>query len=332
MAHGIEDIDSGFVSGVKSTWHKMKQYVCIPDRPITIMEALEVASYPLEKRESLRVLADGSTEPINGSFHIVRADHDKVLVPMVGSRFVVADNSRLVNMINENLMAVYPDLTIESVGTLFGGATFFLNLKVKEFAVKGDKSPTSTNLMYANPLGKGSYIACAHNTRIVCNNTEKVSEAQGTANKSLAKFRHTASANQKINDHLIDMAELHLGLERHEFALEFLSGIDMTRTRLEQTLDAIFPVALDDKGIVRSQRAETIAENNKVSLLNIFDGAEHKETLDNPHTLYGFYQSYTDWADHEKSSRGSDMAATTMDGIIGARSASKQKVLDMLLA
>ena len=330
MSAGIEKYDAGFVSGVNSTWHGLPQYVCIPDRPITIAEAIEVANYPLEKVQTDRITADGHLDPIEGAFHIVRTDHDEVLVPMVGSRFAVADNSHMVNTLNENLLCEFPDLCIESVGTLFNGATFFLNLKIKEFAVRGDKSATITNLMYANPLGKGSYVACAHNTRIVCNNTERVAEAQGTANQSLGKFRHTAGAELKINDHLVDIAELCLGLEKHEQLLSFMADEQLGRTEVESLLDRIFPVALDELGKVKSQRAETISGNNKLALLNIFDGTEHRETMENPHTAYGFYQSYTDWVDHQKSGRG-DRASITMDGIIGSRATSKQKVLDMLV-
>jgi hypothetical protein len=187
MSAGIMEFDVGKVSGVQSTWHKLPQYTCFPDRPITVAESVEVATYPIEKQQLYR----GNGIPVD-AWSLVRTDKDVTLVPAVGERFTIVQNHHMVNFISEHLLAVYPDLAIQSVGTLWNGATFFLNLSINEFQVKGDKSPTVTNLMYCNPLGKGSYVACAHSTRVVCANTARIAEAQGLANQSLKKFRHTA--------------------------------------------------------------------------------------------------------------------------------------------
>jgi phage/plasmid-like protein (TIGR03299 family) len=316
------EIDKGYVNA-DSTWHKLPQYVCIPDRAITIMEAMEVASYPLEKFQLHYVNGDQYI-PVDG-YAIIRTDTMTPVVDHVGARFSVQDNSYMVGYINENLLAAYPDLKIESVGTLWGGATFFLNLRVYERQVKGDSSGTITNLMYANPLGRGSYVACAHNTRIVCNNTSQVAQAQGLANESLKKFRHTSSAAQRINDHLIDMAKLKLELEQHYDRLDFMATQTVNGDDIRAFLDEVMPLPTE-KG-----RAQSMAQNNRDEFLRVLYGAQ-SETLDNPRSKYALFQAYTDWLDHESTSRNADEAAIMWDGIIGNRNEKKQKALLSLVA
>jgi len=316
--------DLGYAQG-QSTWHGLPQYRVIPDRPITFDEAMEIARYPLVKSPLFREVEPQKFEVIPDQFCIIRYDKNVVLVPAVGDKFVVTDNSFMLNRINEGLLYQYPDLKIESVGTLFNGATFFLNLRVGEFRVEGDKSPTITNLMYANPLGKGSYVCCAHNTRIVCNNTERVAEAQGVANSSLKRFRHTRAAVGKISEHLLELAELKLCLERRKEALDWMAGQTITDSDIDAFLDEIMPLPEEDG------RAKTIAENNRVQFLQIMHGREHRETMINPMTKYGLYTSFTDWVDHVKTSRNSDYAAIVYDGLMGDRAASKERVFQSLI-
>lgn len=324
MAHGIMEHDKGYVGSdkvgvVASTWHGLPQYICL-DTFVPLDKALIVADYEIRKEQLFRA----GNIPVD-AFALVRGDTNATLVPSVGNRFTVVDNKFMVNFISEHLLGVYPDLKIESVGTLWNGATFFLNLKVQEFTVKGDKSPTITNLMYANPLGKGAYVSCAHNTRIVCQNTERIAEAQGIANQSLKKFRHTRTAADRINGHMLDLAELKLHLKKHEAILDHLASQEMDTTEVDAFLDKLFPEG-DKDG-----KAKTIAENSRAAFMEIFDGAQ-KATFDNPFTKYAFYNAYTDMIDHASRSRNADVASIAYDGIMGIRADKKQRVLQLLTA
>lgn len=322
MGAGIGELDKGFVSGA-GTWHGLPQYVAIPDRPITMEEAMTVADYPIKKRPLYRKNMMGEFDPTE-AWEVLRTDHDAVLVPHVGSKFEAIDNTFMLKYIENHLLAQYPDLKIESVGTLFDGATFFLNLKVWEFQVKGDKSPTITNLMYANPLGRGACIACAHNTRIVCNNTERIAESQGLVNESLKRFRHTVSAQKAINDHLVDMAALKLELKKHEDTLNFLAGVKIAKEYLEKFLDAVLPFP-DIKG-----RARTIASAAREQFMNILEGSQ-ASTMKNGFTKYGLYCAYTDFTDHYNKGASMDDGAIRFDSLIGQRSGKKQSALEWLV-
>lgn len=320
--HGIMENDIGKVNA-ESTWHGLPQYECVPDRPITMAEAREVANFGIEKRPLFRKTAEGGYAEAE-AWEVVRTDHDSVLVPHVGARFSATSNLHMLSHIDEHLLAQFPELKIESVGTLFNGATFFLNLKVYEFQVKGDKSPTVTNLMYANPLGRGCYVACAHNTRIVCNNTERVAEAQGLTNESLKKFRHTASANQQINDHLVDMAQLKLELKKHEQVLGFLADTNISGADVTKFVD--FAIPLPEK----EGRAKTIASSAREQFMHTLEGHQ-VTTLQDKFTRYGLYCAFTDHTDHYAPGAKSDEGAILYDSILGQRSTRKQSALDWLV-
>ena len=333
MSHGIMELDKGLVQRDKKTgkgtWHGIPSYV-VQDGPVTIEQARDVMCYPLKKQQLFRAknLAAGNiVEEKVEAWCITREDHNVVLVPHVGGRFEVLDNSFLLDFVNENLLCKFGDLNIESVGTLFNGATAFVNLKIAEFQIKGDRSPTLSRLMYYNPLGMGAYKACAHDIRIVCNNTLRMAEGQGAANKSLAKFRHTANAGSKINDHLEHLAEVKLGLEAHIEVLEQLVQKRLTQNQTIAYLDKMFPYPVDDNGKTKEGRAFTMAYNKRRDVMEIFD---IDQEIDPPDSAYAMLQATTNYLDHGNIKGGDDLACR-WDGIVGQRAAAKDTALKFLM-
>lgn len=320
MSHGITEIDLGYVFA-KSTWHRLKQYVCL-DRPITLEEAYKVVSFEIEKRQLQRL--NNSGKPVNvDAWAIVRPDYDQTLVDSVGERFQVLNNKQMLKVIDEFILAAYPELEIESVGTLWGGATVFINLKLGEYGIPGDSSSNVTNLMYANPLGKGSYIACAHSTRIVCNNTLRMATAQGAANKTLAKFRHTSTAGERIKDHLIDLAEVKLGMQSFTEQMEVLSKQSANNEYVDAFLNKFFPVS------EKEGRGLTIAENNRTQLMEIYESKQEMTTAV-AFSKYGILNAYTDLTDHYSTMRNSDEASVIWDGVNGTRASKKDQAIAWL--
>jgi len=324
MSAGIQELDKGYVEG--TTWHGIPSYITL-DRPVTIEEARSVMCYPLEKQQLFR--DDGQDGEAVDAWAIVRTDHDAVMVPAVGKRFEVVDNSFLLNFVHEHLLAVYPELVIESCGTLFNGATAFVNIKIAEFQIKGDKSPTVSRLMYYNPLGRGSYQACAHDVRIVCNNTLRAAAAQGKANKSLAKFRHTASAGEKINEHLMDLAEFKLDLKKHIKQLDFLAKQQMSQEQVFEYLNKLYPLPKEDNGKVKEGRSATRKMNQQNAVMQQFE-MDQSLAAGVKHSAYGLLQATTHVLDHGKIKGGDEMAAR-WDGIVGQRAAVKDMAVKFLL-
>jgi phage/plasmid-like protein (TIGR03299 family) len=315
------ELDKGVVHG--TTWHGLDQYIT-QDMPVTVLQAREVLNFPLEKRRLFVQNSDGYTEV--EAWCIVRSDKDVVLVPHVGSKYVALNNNFLLSFVEEHLLAQHAELKIESVGTLFNGATSFVNLKLDEFQVKGDKSPTLSRLMYANPLGRGSYTVCAHDIRIVCNNTLQAASAQGAANNTLRKVRHTQGAAQQINDSLVDLAEVKMGLKQHVEKLEVLSDSQMDTSDVDAFLSTLFPMKEDAEG-----RTRTIANGKREKVLRQFESNQGL-TLEASTSRYGMLQAVTNYFDHQTTARGGDKAFARWDGIVGERAKTKNAAFNTLLA
>jgi len=324
------EFDIGYVNG--TTWHGLPQYITL-DRPPTADEARKVMCFEIEKQQLYRMLPDQEdelnvdTEPVE-AWCIVRKDTDSVLVDHVGARFVAQDNKFLFDYINENLLAEYPDLEIESVGTLWNGATVFLNLKVAEFQIRGDESKQISRMFFCNPLGRGAYKAGGHNVRIVCSNTLGFAAGQAAANKTLKKFQHTSTAAEKINGHLDTIAEFRMGLQRHVYELDALTSVKVNSQFLDQFLDAMFPIPVaKDEG---SSRGVTIAKDKRAQVTANF---ESDQALDGKtgRSAYALLQATTNYIDNQSSIRGGDKGSRWIDSVDGNRAAQKVTAFDWLM-
>lgn len=316
MSAGILEDDKGVVFG--TTWHGIASYK-VQDTPVTSFQAREVLNYPLTKERLFRANGSG----VN-AYAIVRSDTDKVMVSHVGEGFEVSNNNVMLAFIEEHVLADYPDLQIESVGTLFNGATAFVNLKVNEFQVTGDKSPTVNRLMYCNPLGRGAYQACAHSIRIVCNNTLTAAGAQGEANNTLKKFSHTANAAVRIKDHLIDLSGMYLELTKYKDQLNDLATQTVDVKYFQAYLDAMFPAK--DEG-----RGATLAWAKKEKVKDIFDGEQDLAPTIRT-SKYAALQAVMDYYDnHTVIRKADDTMSRSWDGLVGLRAGRKQEALDYLL-
>lgn len=319
MAHGITSIDKGVIWG--RTWHGLSQYLQ-QEMPVTVQQAIETVNFPIAKEQLFR--SDG--KPVDGAFCLVRADHNTVVAPTVGDRFCVVPNADIVRYVDEMLLSVYPDLKIESVGTLFGGSTTFLNLVVESFHVKGDRSETLCRLMYFNPLGRGSHQVCCHGVRVVCNNTLRMAEAQGAASQTLTKIRHTASAAHKINAAMDSLAEIKLGLKKHIEALDWMALQPVTAEYVTRYMEHLFPTKAD-----ASKAGETRLENKREALLQLFENDSTFEGAVN-RSRYALLQATTNYVDSQMGAnrKSTDEASRRWDGIVGVRADLKDKAMAFL--
>jgi phage/plasmid-like protein (TIGR03299 family) len=264
-------------------------------------------------------MVDGSPQQVSKAFCIIRGDTGKVLLPTCGDVMTVQNNAVFFRMVEEGLLNHYPELQIESVGTLWGGQTAFVNIKLAEWAVKGDQSSTISRLMYFNPLGL-SYQACAHNVRIVCNNTLRMAAMSGEVNKTLAKFRHTGTAGRQITNYLVNLAELKLGLQRHQEVLNELARRPITTAEVDKFLAAFLPAPEGPPP------ARVLAQRDQIR--NAFESDQSLGTIGK--TRYGLLQAVTYTLDHGKLRKDQDETALRWDGIVGGRADKKQQALNLL--
>jgi phage/plasmid-like protein (TIGR03299 family) len=297
MSHCIESTDKGIVGLVGKlgkTWHGLPQYKQI-EGFVPLEQAEAIANYEVVKKP---LFIAGASEPVAGAFCLYRTDLQIAIYPAVGDRYTVANNLDLMQFVDKGILQKYPNIKIESVGTLSHGQGFFLNLIVSEHTVKGDISPTVTRLAIFNFHGGKAVSACIHQTRIVCMNTLRVAQAEGKANATMKNFRHTASVGQKLENYTVDLAGIIGETEESNKNMDLLSSTAITTKQFEMFIENVFP-----KENAKEGRSKSIAINKQSAVKEIYEGRDNLTALDN--TAYRALNAVTDWADHEMSLRGS---------------------------
>lgn len=335
MAHGIMELDRlvvGFVELYGKAWHEHPNCKHV-DGPVSFEDAEKTFEYVVEKRP---VVISGTEIVVPGSHVLIRNDEidgktvTTIVYPSVGDRYIPIQNSELLAWIEAGILVPY-NVSIESSGTLLNGQKAFVNIILNEHTVAGDCSPTITRMMVSNSFGMESYMACIHDTRIVCNNTARIAQAQGASNKTLKKFRHTKNAAQKIEDHMVDLAEIVATTREHHQQLDVLSQMKMTGEQVNEFMDILIPLPKDDDGKDQEGRGLTRRQNQRDAILNLF---ENKDDLQGKiaKTRYSMFQSITDWADHESPVRnGDDVMGRFWDGIWGNKDKFKQAAWEAIL-
>jgi hypothetical protein len=215
---------------------------------------------------------------------------------------------------------------IGSCGSLFGGRKAFVNIIIDRFQVKKDPSETIMRLMYSNAFGGSSVSACAHETRVVCNNTHMLAEAQGAANETLKKYRHTTGVQEKVDKYMVELTKLHAITAAHKEALDHLSGVQMNVADVSNFLGNLFPVPADAKKKTVSTRT-----NKQAKVQEIFETAEDLQG-DIKGTRYGMFQAVTNYSAHETETEEID-AAFVWNNIVsgGNRHDLNKAAFDLLL-
>ena len=322
MSHGITEVDRGIVWG--DTWHKLPQYLTL-NRPVTYQEAFEVLNFPMEKRQLWREYS-GDFQKAN-AWEIVRKDTGDALVDAVGSKFEVVGNEKLLEHVQNTVLKEFPQLQIESVGTLWRGATTFVNLKVDSFTIPGDNSQTLNRIMWFNPLGKGSYRTCAHNIRVVCANT--LAAASKVNKDSQTKIAHTKSGGAKVSAALDNLARHFLELEGLQKTLKQLATVPMQIDEPAAFLKRFLPIPgnLEKEDPIAAEGTSQFKFRNQI--LNQFQQANNM-SFQLAQSRYAMLQAVTYSYDHERLTPSKDRGMVAWDGIVGNRAQKKAEALELL--
>lgn len=351
MSAGIvKNIDQGIVGYVEmfgKTWHQFPEYEMM-DGQVPMEKALSTLDYKVAKVPLAFSLPDNMKNlfpaDTNGKLAMTPVDPDRpdtkptpmyalvrqdtgtnVFNVSVGEDFTIYQNSDFLTEIEKGLLSKYPELKIESAGSLFGGRLAFVNIILDVANIKKDCSSTVTRLMYCNAFGGRAIQACVHQTRVVCMNTLKISAAQGAANNTLKKFRHSKGVVRSVNKHLTEMAELKLVTEQHNAIMDKLAETQMSIKDVENFLSVLVPVKSDF-----TQRGESRAENKRDTILEIFETAKDLQG-DIAGTRYAMFQSVTNYSQYQNVNKSTDKAGAWYDVVSGGiRHKFNQSALDIL--
>jgi phage/plasmid-like protein (TIGR03299 family) len=333
----IFEADAGVVWG--TAWHNLPQYIQ-QETPVTIEQARKVLSYPVVKVPVF--LQDGREVP--GTSALLRTDINQILYPAVGKEYTVADNNQILDIVEQTFLKPYPELKIESVGTLKNGQTCFVNVRLLEDAVAGDRSSTVHNFAISQGFGGVSIPMFLHSTRIVCMNTLRQAEMQGIANKSLRRVRHTKGVMDRIAEYAFDLQAVLVGIEKQTAVFSDWATVKIDSNGLETYFDAMFPLppvdepSADDALKLDAEEDETPKSRTATYVMKKRDTVEsiwdNEEDLQGPirHTKYALFQATTAFVDHHSTTRGADAGYKYWSGLTGLRDAEKQRSYRILQA
>ena len=325
MSHGIMEKDRGAVGYTQrfgKTWHGIESYVHLDGRvPMELAE--RIGNYEVAKTQLHLPQALGGGA-VKGSHALVRTDSKDILFPSVGEVYEVIQNQEILNWIEEDILANYKNISIESCGTLFNGQKYFVNLLIDSYKVKGDISETKQRMMVVNPFG-GKAITCnLHDTRVVCDNTVRNAIAQGKANATLKRFKHTKTAPERLKAHALDLADIFDENEAQKQRFDHLASQKIDTAFVDNFLEDLFPT----KG--KEKRGLTMAQNRQSSILELYEGKDDLTALD--HTKYRLLNAVTDYADHEMTVKnGDDYGKRFWSNLEGTSNDLKQQAFNMLL-
>jgi hypothetical protein len=260
---------------------------------------------------------------------LVRTDTGRILHEVsVSPGFGVYQNEEFVDRLDKGLFAKYPNLSVESCGTLWGGRIAFINIMLNKYRIKGDDSETIDRLMFYNVFGGKSDAACVHSTRIVCWNTLQMAAIQGKLNETLRKFRHTSGIVERVEQYLIDLSELQKVIDAYNQAIEALAFMQMDTEDVGNFLGNMFPI--DSK---MSKKMMTGRKNKQDEILNVFETAPDLQGKI-ARSRYAMLQAETFVAQHvlpEDSEVVDDAFAWWDVAAGGTRNDRNQKALKLLM-
>jgi phage/plasmid-like protein (TIGR03299 family) len=319
----IETTDRGVIWG--DTWHRKAQYIR-QDFPVTVQQAMEVMDYPMEIRASYGVDAFGERYP-TGANHVFRTDTDTVIAPAVGNQFMLIDQSEFVFWTQRRLLDHYPDLQIESVGTLYGGQTSFISVVLGRHRVKGDESETLQRMLFSNPIGTGSYSTGLNEVRVVCDNTRRLAIGQSQRNESIRYVQHTASARAELEKNMIDLAEVRLALDVERQKMDYLAGTGVTVAEVDAFLEGLFPTK-DNQNNEKEGRGLTMAIRKQEAVAGIFESKQYGFLQGYDRSAYALFNALSNYLEREKGRGGADVS---WDNVTGRRASLKDKALALLV-
>lgn len=309
MAHDITDTDNMF-SVRQVPWHGLG--TVLSDYP-TLEEARQIAhpwepiGEPIFRRVPV-ITDDGDLtetyEEVSESQAIVRSDNSEVL-GVVGSGWAPVSNKSMYEIADALEGTANSDggapVRIETAGSLRGGRKVWLLVRLEEpIKLKGD--PTGDTIPYfaiqnAND-GTAAFKGSATMTRIVCQNTLKLSELESKARGTNFTFRHTATIDQRIEMAKNSIALWREGITHYQEVAEILAKAKITKDQREEFIERFHPLP---SGLMVTERVQRNVMEARDTMRELFAGPTLEYVAD---TAHGLVQSAVEYLQHYKKTKG----------------------------
>jgi hypothetical protein len=325
MGAFVSKLDKGFITGGRM-WFPEPQYSLVDS--ITMQNAYDCVNFPMAKMKSLT--AEG--HPIDGSWYLARSDTfpPTVVAANLGDRYELTDRRTILNSLDENLLALFPQLRVAAVGTMSSGRTFFLQLVAESYHVRGDESDHELRLCYSETYGLTAHeVYCTH-VRIVCQNTLRAAREEAAARGLIEKVRHTRNAQIAIEGVAEKLAEIRLGLRKDIRAMEQLAATPCFPSTLRTFLDRFIPIPEETKA---DEPSNAISRNRAIrdrqTVEELWETERNTMSGKVAQSRYGLLEAYLDYIDHSSYSRSA--GDRWLDSLNGERANRKAEATQWLL-
>lgn len=258
----------------------------------SIEQAMDVAGLNwgirIEDADNLSIATDeGITNTSIPGMRLVMRDDTHTTLGVVGGRYHPVDNHSVFAM-GEHILD--QGGTLAEGGTLDYGRKAFMRFDLPGTSVEvGGKDLINFGVVIrANHDGSGNVTAGIEGSRLICTNGMTV-KMQGLAHQFA--IRHTASAQERLGEaERVLRGTMQYAKSFAAVAEEMLSR-KFTRADFARYIDSLYPKPNEDE-----KRAETIWENRRAELMNLYRFAETNDLgRDTQWAAFNSVVEYLDW-------------------------------------
>jgi phage/plasmid-like protein (TIGR03299 family) len=280
MAHQVETM----AYAGELPWHGLGARV---DTGVSTDEMLKAAGLDWEiRRERLYTKIDNQEITIPGRRVMVRSSDRKVMT-VCGQDWKPLQNSEMLDFFRE--YAESGGATLETAGSLRGGALVWGLANLKDGFAVGGKDRVNGYLLFTSPHKVGASIKIRTTTvRVVCANTLAMAESGGTLNYSQ---NHLKKFNRETAKEAIEQAHESLAAAAKRF--ETLHRLKLSVTDRLRVLAPFFEVPAD----LSDSDLGLLASDGK-SKISIVSNSIEKGPGAEADTAWGVLNGVTHWADH----------------------------------
>ena len=165
-------------------------------------------------------------------------DSDGTVLGVVSDRYKIVQNAEAFEFTDS---LIGGEVRYETAGSLNGGRKIWLLARLPETEIAGDK--TEPYICFTNTHdGSGAIRVCMTPIRIVCNNTLNL--ALGSARRAWS-VRHTGDMASKMHEARVCLEMASAYMNDLSPTADRLANTTVTRDRLREILDEMFPVTED---------------------------------------------------------------------------------------
>lgn len=295
-----------------------------PNSAVAMKEA--GLDWEVEKVPAYGKLSDGTMVPAFDRFTTVRTDTNEVL-GIVGKQYQPVQNRDAFGFLDS--LIEDGSLKYTSAGTLRGGLYVWMMAEFpEEFAITTDDKVKNSIFLFNAHDGSKTMRSFLSNVRLHCMNQLPYLFKGGDEQFIM---RHTENVIENSRDRAQDFFGF-LEAKQNSFnaMLKGLSQIDVSYDQVTKFIKEVFPQPVYDNA-EQEKEISTRLMNTRQTVLGNFDAMSTEATSG---TAYGLLNAVTEYTDHQRSSRGSNVTEkmqSRFDSVIlGSGMNLKKKALEVV--